>query len=331
MEQALAALSRPVRLLAAGGTIAMGGKRAVPVLDADELIGLVPALAAVPSLAAETLLSLPSAQLTLEQALLIATRACEAAAAGDGVVITTGTDTLEEVAVLCALMHASDAPIVVTGANRPASGPGADGAANLIDAIAVAGANATGGLGAVVVFGAEIHAAMAVRKVDSTGPAAFGSPTTGPLGRVVEGRVWLHARPVRPVPLRVQRLAGRVEILTSSLGADGELMRTAAAVADGLVVVAFGAGHLSPALFAELRTAAARIPVIITCRPERSSMLFDTYGFEGSEGDLRASGAICAPFLSPVGARMALLCCLGAGLERFEIAEALGQWDAGTG
>jgi L-asparaginase len=331
MEQALGALSRPVRLLAAGGTIAMGGKRAVPVLNADELIGLVPALAAVPSLKAETLLSLPSAQLTLDQALLIVTRACEAAAGGEGVVITTGTDTLEEVAVLCALMHAADVPIVVTGANRPASGPGADGAANLIDAIAVAGATVTGGLGVVVVFGGEIHAAMAVRKVDSTGPAAFGSPTAGPLGRVVEGRVWLHARPVRPVPLRVQRLAGRVEILTSSLGDDGELMRAAAAFADGLVVVAFGAGHLSPPMFAELRTAAARIPVIITCRPERSSMLFDTYGFDGSEGDLRSSGAICAPFLSPVGARIALLCCLGAGLGRAEIAEALGQWDAGTG
>jgi L-asparaginase len=306
----------------------MGGERAVPVLSADELVANVPALAAVPALAVETVLSLPSAYLTLSDALGLAHRAVATAAGGEGVVITTGTDTLEEVAALCAMLHGSEAPIVITGANRPATGPGADGAANLIDSIAVAGSGVAAELGAVVVFGGEIHAAMTVQKVDSTGPSAFGSPVAGPLGRIVEGRVWLHARPLRPSALAVGRLEQRVEIVAPGLGDSGALLRHAAQDADGIVLVALGAGHLSPALLAELRNAANRIPVVITCRPARSSMLFETYGFEGSESDLRASGAHCAPFLSAPAARIVLLCCLGAALDERQTAAAFAPWDA---
>jgi L-asparaginase len=101
-----------------------------------------------------------------------------------------------------------------------------------------------------------------------------------------------------------------------------------AASRDGLVLVALGAGHLSASAIGELRTALQRIPVLVTCRPERSSMLFDTYGFEGAERDLRHSGAVCVPFLSPQAARIALLCCLGAGLDREQMANALASWDA---
>jgi L-asparaginase len=314
-------------LLAAGGTIAMQGERAVPALDAEGLVHAIPALASAPALEAETVLSVPSAHLTLSQALELALRTKEAATRGEGVVVSTGTDTLEEVAVLCALIYGGDAPIVITGANRPASGQGADGPANLVDAVSVAGSSAAEGLGVVVVFGGEIHDAMTVRKVDSTGPAAFGSPLTGPLGRVVERRVWLHARPLRPVQLSVETLDRRVEIVSPGIGDDGALLRHAAANADGVVLVAFGAGHLSPALLKELRAAVTQVPVVLTCRPVRSSMLVETYGFEGAESDLRSSGALCAPFLSPAAARIVLLCALGAGLDQARIAAVLSAWD----
>ncbi len=328
MEQTLRNLSRPVRLLAVGGTIAMRGERAVPALDAAALVDQVPQLATVPALEAETLLALPGSQLTLEQARTVASRAAAAARDGEGVVLTTGTDTLEELAMLCALLHGAPTPVVLTGANRPASNPGADGPANLIDAVVVAGAAASVELGAVVVFGGEIHAATSARKVDSTSPAAFGSPSAGPLGRIVEGRIWIHARPVRPRALQVERLGHRVEIVTSALGDDGTALARAALDADGLVVVAFGAGHLSPGALDALRAAVARVPVVVTCRPDRSSMLFGTYGFEGAEQDVRAAGAICAPFLSPVAARIALLCCLGAGLDTPAMRETFAPWDA---
>ncbi|HZE04871.1 MAG TPA: asparaginase [Solirubrobacteraceae bacterium] len=322
------AQARPVRLLAAGGTISMQGEHAVPALDAAALVQAVPELARFPRLRAENVLGLPGPQIALPEALDLARHAARAAAGGEGVVITTGTDTMEELAVLCALQHTAAAPIVLTGANRTASAPGADGPANLLDAITLAAAPRGEGLGAVVVFGGEIHAATSVRKVDSTGPAAFGSPVAGPVGRVFEGRVWLHARPVRPTQITPERLEHRVPILLAALGEDGTLMRTAAQTADGLVVVAFGAGHLTPGMLHALADAIERIPVVLTCRPERGSMLHATYGFEGSERDLRATGAICAPFLSPVAARIALLCCLGAGLDRDATAAAFAPWDA---
>ncbi len=318
---------RAVRVVAAGGTIAMRGERAVPALDAAELVDQLPQVAGF-RLQAETVLSLPSTHLTLSDALDLARRAGAAAAGGEGVVLTTGTDTMEEVAVLCGLTYGGDAPIVITGANRPGSAPGADGPANLLDAIILARAPAAEGLGVVVAFGGEVHAAMTVRKIDSTGPVAFGSPTTGPIGRIVEGRVWLHATPRRPTPLPVRRLDHRVSTVTTGLGDDGAMLRHAVDVSDGVVLIALGAGHLSKEVLIELRGAVQRVPVVITCRPDRSSMLFATYGFEGAERDLRASGAICAPFLSAAAARMALLACLGADLDRSGIAAALAPFDA---
>jgi L-asparaginase len=320
--------SRPIRLIGLGGTISMRGERAVPAVDAADLVADIPQLAEVRELTAETAMAVPGPHLTLGQALEVAERASAAAAQGEGVVITTGTDTMEELAALCAVLHDGDAPIVLTGANRPGSSPGADGPANLLDAVTTAGAAASAGLGVVVVFGGEIHAAMTVRKVDSTGPAAFGSPLAGPIGRVVEGRIWLHARPARHRPLAVPDLDYRVAVVTAGLGDGGEVLTELAGSWDGLVLVVLGAGHLSAGALGELRAAAARIPVVVTCRPERSSMLFDTYGFEGAERDIRQSGAVCAPFLSAPAARIVLLCCLGAKLNRAAIAEVMAPWDA---
>jgi L-asparaginase len=322
---------RPVRLLAAGGTIAMSGEHAVPALDAAALVQALPELAAVPSLKAETVLGLPGPQISLPQALELARHARDAARSGEGVVVTTGTDTMEELAVLCSLLYDGEAPIVLTGANRPAGNPGADGPANLLDAVSLARTRSAAGIGVVVVFGGEIHAGTSVRKVDSTGPAAFGSPGAGPIGRVVGGRLWLHSRPIRPASIDPTRLEHRVEIVTAALGDDGSLLRHAAREGDGIVLVALGAGHLTPGMLGELRSATARVPVLVTCRPDRSSMLFSTYGFEGAERDVRASGAVCVPFLSAAAARICLLACLGTDLGADAIAALLAPWDAGTG
>jgi L-asparaginase len=194
--------------------------------------------------------------------------------------------------------------------------------------VALASAPKAAGLGTVVVFGGEILAATTARKVESTGPSAFAAPVAGPIGRVVEGRVWLNARPLRAAALQPQTIDFAVPIVIAALGESGELLRAAAQPADGLVVEAFGAGHVTPGMLRALRDVTPRVPVVITVAPERGSMMHATYGFEGSERDVRASGAVCAPFLSARAARIALLCCLGAGLDRDAIASALAPWDA---
>jgi L-asparaginase len=314
-------MEREVLVLATGGTISMRGERAVPAAGPDELLAAV----GLDRVQSRELLSLPGAHVGLDDALGVARTAVDEAAAGRGVVVTHGTDTLEETAFLTDLMHAGEPPIVFTGAIRPASALGADGPANLADAVAVAGAADAAGLGCVVVFGGEIHAARGARKVDSAGPSAFGSPGAGPLGRVVEGRLALRARPVRPErALAPEQLDFRVPVIVATLGDD---LAALEAQADGAVVAALGGGHLSPAALERVRAAAARMPVILSVRPERGAMLASTYGFHGAEGDLRASGAICAGSLSAQAARMKLLACLGSGLSGDALALAFSRDD----
>ena len=150
---------------------------------------------------AETVINVPSAHLTLEDQLHICREARDAARRGIGVVITHGTDTLEETAMLADVVHDAEAPIVITGAIRPASAPGADGPANLSDAVSVAASEAAAGMGVLVVFGGEIHHARCVRKTDTTSLVAFSSPQTGPLGRVTEGHPIIWSKIPRNPPL----------------------------------------------------------------------------------------------------------------------------------
>jgi L-asparaginase len=315
---------REVTVLAAGGTIAMAGAGgAVPELDADALVAAAPALAAVPGLRARTLGGWPGVHVSPADALEIARAAVAEAATGRGVVVTHGTDTLEETAVLIDVVHGGDAPIVVTGAIRPTSAAGADGPANLTDAVWAAGAAATAGLGVLVAFAGELHAARAVRKTASVSPRAFSSPASGAVGTVNDGAVAVWGAPARRTPIAVAHLDARVHIVTAGLGCDGVLLDAAlTAGAEGLVAVMLGAGHAPPAFLAAARAAAGRVPVVACVRPAAGRMLRATYGFAGAERDVRAAGLIPAPALSPAAARMVLMACLGAGHSRVATAAA---------
>lgn len=304
---------RQVTLLAAGGTIssvegASGRPGAAPGLDAA-------ALSAGLELEARSVLTVPGPQMTNADALKLAREAVSESDRGRGVVITSGTDTIEEVAALCDVLCSDGAPIVVTGAMRPADAPGADGPANLRDAVAAAASPLTAGFGGLVCFAGELHAGRAVRKVDSTAAHAFGSPRSGPVGRLAEGEVEVISRPARGprVPLP-ESLHLSVPIVPTWLGDDGALLRAALATGpDGLVLVALGGGHVPPPVLAVLREAA--VPVALAVRPERGHMLRETYGFEGSERDVLAAGVIPAAELAPPAARIVLLAALCAGLD----------------
>lgn len=322
----MSAAPRPVTILSTGGTIAMAGARATPALGPQELLAAVPALADVADLRARQVFALPGAHLTAADALTIARAALQEAAAGRGVVVTHGTDTLEETAVLCDVLHGGPEPIVLTGAIRPSAAVGADGPANLLDAVTAAGAPQAAGLGALVAFAGELHAARAARKVSSTSPAAFASAGCGPVGGVAEGRVRIAARPVRPAaPLPLPAaLDARVPIVPTYLGDDGAALRAALRDgADAIVLVALGAGHVAPPVLAALREVAAAVPVAVTVRPQHGVLLHATYGFEGAEGDLRSSGALAAAALSPQAARMVLLAGLAGGAGPAALAAAL--------
>ncbi len=322
-----------MRILGAGGTIAMAGQSgagmsATPALDAEQLVQAIPGLGERDGLEARQVVNVPSAHLTLADCLLICREARDAARRGIGVVVTHGTDALEETAMLCDVIHDAEAPIVFTGAIRPASAPGADGPANLLDAVSVAASRESAGMGVLVVFGGEIHHARCARKTDTTSLTAFSSPQTGPVGRVTEGHPTLWSRIPRNPPLDPPDLDRRVLVIPTGAGDDGTLARAALETdPDGVVIATLGAGHLAPELMELWGEAAERIPVVAYCRPERGVVLTGTYGYAGSERDLRGTNIIPAGFLSPQAARMKLLACVASGLSIDEVSWAFRQDD----
>jgi L-asparaginase len=265
----------------------------------------------------------PSSALTVEDVAELAGLIDEAGADGSGAVVVQGTDTIEESALLLDLLCAHREPIVVTGAMRRPDAPGADGAANLSAAVAVAGDSRFRDTGAVVVMADEIHAARHVRKAHTTSVATFASPGAGPLGTVTEGRPRLLLRPPAhtvPAPLRLDR-AVRVALVTLSLGDRGELLDAVDDRFDGLVVAAFGAGHVPAWLVDPLARLAGRMPVVLASRTGAGPILSSTYLGPGSESDVLGRGLISAGPLDAPKARLLLHALLADGADRARVEE----------
>jgi L-asparaginase len=296
-----------------------------PTLSADQLLASTPQLAEVAQLEATTLATLPGASLQPSHVLDAVAWARSAVESGaDGVVLVQGTDTMEETAYLADLAWDLDAPLVVSGAMRSPSAPGADGPANLVAAVRTAGSAAARGLGALVVMDDEVHAAARVRKTASSTVQAFASPSFGPLGRVSEGSVVVAGRPGRWPALRAARPGAdpRVVLLETHLGDRGELLDLVVdAGCDAVVVAAFGVGHVPAGLADSIEAATARVPVVLASRTGSGTTFRSTYGFPGSESDLIARGAVPAGWLDPRKARVLVWYLLAAGYEGEELAE----------
>src|SRR3954452_13124363 len=176
--------------VALGGTISMTGRAGADVVARLTGHEIIAGLGEPPiEVEVHSPYAVPSASLTFADVLDVVERAAKAVADGAaGVVVTQGTDTLEETAFLVDSVWASEAPFVLTGAMRNPSLPGPDGPANLAAALHVAAAPESRGRGALVVFADEIHAARHVRKTHATSVATFVSGDVGPLGHVLEGR-----------------------------------------------------------------------------------------------------------------------------------------------
>lgn len=316
---------RRVAVISLGGTIAMtahtvGG--ATPTLSADDLVAAVPGLADTGiHVEVHDFRRLPGASLAFSDLLELAVEID--ALTVDGVVVTQGTDTIEETAYLLDLITTGDMPIVVTGAMRNASMAGADGPANVLASIRVAASTEARGTGCLVVFGEEIHAARWVRKTHATSPTAFTS-YPGPIGYVAEDRVRILARPgTAPtiVPQGANAPAIRTTVFTVGIGDDGTLLQALGDHVDGLVVAAFGAGHVPMACVDALTDLAKRMPVILSTRTGSGPVLRQTYGFPGSESDLLARGLVSGSTLDPVKARILLHLLLMSGADKDQIVQ----------
>lgn len=321
-----------VSVLSLGGTIAMtgdGGSGVVPTLTGDALVSAVPQIAEAAEVTASSFRQVPGAHLGLQDLTALASeilRLCEEGA--DGVIITQGTDTIEETAFVLDLLVDTESPVVVTGAMRNPSLPGADGPANLLASVQVAASPATRGLGTLVVFNDEIHAARFVRKTHTQNLATFRSSPVGPIGWISEGTPRIPVRlPKSPrLPIPGQAEDSTVALLTVSLGDDGRLLpaveRSRYA---GLVLEALGGGHIPAEMVEHVTSLAAKMPVVLASRTGSGEVLRRTYGFPGSETDLLERGLTPAGPLDGPKARLLTLLLLSE-VDRGEAAAAFDAW-----
>lgn len=323
-------MSRPrITLFALGGTIAMkpdAGGGAVPAIDAADLVAAVPEIASLADIEPLGLAGVGSANLTLSLIADLARRIESAAEAGaDGVVVTQGTDTLADVAFLLGLFLPPSIPVIVTGAMRHAASASPDGPGNLLAAILAATTPQLAGAGVLVAMQDELHAARHVVKRHTCSTGAFRSPGHGPAGRICEGRVQLDFRP-RPLsflPPPEDCIWPRVGLVTASFGDGGFLLDHLPAELDGLVIEAFGGGHLCEAAADKAAALAARMPVVLASRAGEGRVLESSYGYIGAERDLIARGLLPAGDHEAMKARLLLIALLAQGADRATMRAAL--------
>ncbi len=313
-----------VAVLATGGTIAgqagdsskTAGYKA-GVVGVDKLLDAVPALGSVARIHAEQIASIDSKDMSAALWTQLARRIDELLAQDDidGVVVTHGTDTLEETAYLLHLTVKSAKPVVLTAAMRPSTALSADGPLNLLNAVTVAASKDAAGKGVLVAFNNQIHSARDVTKTSTYAVDAFRSPETGLLGFVQDGRVEFQRTVVRAHTVASEfAVADRwpmVEIVASY--ADVSRVTVDALVAAGvrgIVVAGTGNGSMHAVLTQALADAVKQGVAVV-----RASRVGSGHVMRNGAANDDALGTVSAGTLNPYKARVLLMLAVASNVQ----------------
>jgi L-asparaginase len=311
-----------IAVLATGGTIAGEAGDAAKtsgykagVVGVDKLLGAVPSLSQVARIHSEQVASIDSKDMTpaLWAALCTRVNALLAQDDIDGIVITHGTDTLEETAYLLHLTVKSEKPVVLTAAMRPATALSADGPLNLLNAVTVAANRASWKQGVLVAFNNQIHCGRDVTKTSTYAVDAFRSPEGGALGWVQDGQVEFLRSVVRPhtlqSPFQISAELPAVEIVASYAGASrAAIDALVAAGVKGLVIAGTGNGSIHSTLQQAVADAVKQGVAVV-----RSSRVGAGHVMRNGAAPDDALGSITAGALNPYKARVLLMLALAAG------------------
>lgn len=308
-------------LISTGGTIAMKldpeKNAAVPALSGSDLVAAVPALSRAARIEVNNLFNIPSDHMSPEHWTILKHVVDSALTRSDvtGVVISHGTDTLEETAWFLDLTVNSEKPVVFVGAQRNASSPDFDGPRNLLNAVRVCIASQARGKGVLVVMNNQINAAREVTKTHTANVETFNSGDFGFLGVVDDDRVVFSRQSTRRQYISLNTAdMPRVEIVPMFAGANGDLVQAAASIgANGIVIQALGLGNVNLHMYESIKQVIATgIPVVISTRVP-NGRTSPVYGFEGGGSTLKHAGAVFADNLSPQKARILLMLALHQG------------------
>lgn len=304
-------------ILATGGTIAGKGASAeragytagkIPI---DELVGAIPAVKNMANISGEQISSIGSQDMSIDIWKKLAVRANEIfdKNEADGIVITHGTDTQEETGYFLDLLISSDKPVVLTGSMRPATAISADGPKNLYDAITVAANPKSKGRGVMISFNEGIFDAREVMKLSTTKVNAFGSPNTGPIGQVYDGKVEFYQTSMRevnektPFVVKADTKLPRVDIVYMYADAPADMIdMLISKKVDGIVIAGVGNGNFNKAYMEAVKRAVAA--GIIVCRASRTPSGRVVLEDEINDEEL---GTIVSDDLTPQKARILLM------------------------
>ncbi len=286
----------------------------VPAVSGADLIEAVPALEQVATVEVVEFSNVPSAYITppimFELAKVVEKIACRDDVAG--VVVTHGTDTLEETAYLLDLAVQTQKPVCVTGAMRGASSTSPDGPGNILAAVRTAACDEAYGQGVLVVLNDEIHAALEVTKTHSTSTKTFDSPAWGPLGRLYSDKVVINRHSLRLQKICPQTIVNDVHLIKVVAGMDDFFFRCLVEKqVKGIVVEAVGCGNVPLAVRDGIELARKNnIPVVLTTRAHAGRVLYE-YSYVGSAQSMRPFNIILAGEMTGQKARIKLMLVLG--------------------
>lgn len=313
-------------ILFTGGTIAMrnnpAARGATPALTAAEIVEATRGIDNTTPIEAEEWGHFPGPHMNVQRMWALRNRIAEHLARPEvvGVVVTHGTDTLEESAYLAARSLTSAKPVVFTGAMRTQSDLGWDGPANIFEAVRVAASPLAVGQGVMVVLSGQIFTAYDVTKSNTQLLDAFESPGLGPIGYLDEGEVIFRRElPSAMLPITPAEPATPVDIFFASAGCDSRLLDAVREESCGAVIAAMGRGNVPPEMVPGIgRYIEAGKPVVITSRTG-GGRVGHTYAYPGGGRTLEDMGAIMAGARRPQQARIDLMLALGAGVRGAEL------------
>ncbi|MBD1371646.1 asparaginase [Hazenella sp. IB182357] len=312
---------KKIIVLTTGGTIAMQENehtQGVKPENPNVLNNVIPLLSKYASVEMEHIFNLPSPHITFAHMYQVALKVQAYLDQSDigGVVISHGTDVLEETAFFLDLVIQSEKPVIVTGAMRSQNELGADGPYNLVNAVRVAAHASTSNYGTLVVFNDEIHAARTVTKTHTSNIATFQSPTLGPIGFITKKEVTFSRQVTRPKPLPLKPCSDQIALLKAAAGMDSQLLNFVInSNYEGIVIEALGQGNLPPTMLPGIEAALKKkIPIILVSRCY-NGFVQDTYDYEGGGKQLMDRGVIFSNGLNGQKARVKLALTLNITKE----------------
>lgn len=305
-----------------GGTFSMkiddktGG--AIPHFHGEELIEMIPEAIDLANIKIYNFGNYPGPHMTPELMLDLSKVVNEHIAKDyvDGIIVTHGTDTLEETAYLLDLSVKTSKPIVVIGAMKTSSEKDWDGPKNLIDAIHICNNSNSNGIGVLVCLNGEINAASEVTKTHTEDIETFHSLDFGALGFVDNGRVWFNRLPKKLESIQTNKIDSNVDIIKVYAGIKENIFRLIADTdISGLIIEALGVGNVPPPAFEGIKYVMSKnIPIVLVSRCPAGETL-DIYSYAGAGKWLKESGVIFSDYLNGQKARIKLMLALGAGMN----------------